>query len=85
MEWISINNALPICMNWVLVTCIRNGTGELAPVNFARYDDVDKTWDFFETNEFEWIGPTCSDGCGEMDLGEISHWLPIPRSPRKDE
>ncbi len=87
MNWIKVTEKLPEynlipTMDWVLVTSERIGTGEKWPIAFARWGG--KKWEFFETNEYFVHCPVKSDYSAEMEFDEITHWMPLPDSP-KDE
>jgi hypothetical protein len=84
MEWKEYpKNKPPDGMDWCLVTAERQGTKELWPVAFACYDS-DLGWEFFETNDKGLECPVNSDYSSYMEKKEITHWMPIPESPKKE-
>lgn len=89
MEWISVKDRLPIVdgiptYDWCLVTSAGNGTNERNPITFARYEE--RGWAYFYPEDYSTEDIPCpvnSDYSSELNVGEITHWMPLPEPPKE--
>ena len=71
MEWISVKDRLPELDTWVLAYSTKN---DLIACSFRTIG-----------NHFPIIWNLLSSGCGccDSDLGDVTHWMPLPDKPNQ--
>jgi len=77
-EWIKFSDKFPEILDYVLVCAIYKGTDEPKPISIARiYPDF--SWDFLGNIDVgAWM-----DIEYDMDGIDVTHWMPIPKSPKE--
>ena len=79
MKWISVKDRLPDAYTFVLVCANFQGTGEPKPINISRFALT--KWEFLSGHEE--VGAWSDIEYG-MDINDITHWMPLPKSPEKE-
>ncbi len=83
MEWIRSSDRLPDLYDFVLVFADNKGTGEPRPISIARWDS--EKWEFINNPpSFPSYG-AWMDIEYNMDSEDITHWMPLPKIPKKNE
>ena len=76
MEWISVKDHFPQPYDYVLVYA---GDGSPCPIGIARYDETE--WQPLDS----FIGACFGDVGFEYDSEDITHWMPLPNPPQRNE
>ena len=79
MEWISVKNKIPYPYHYVFVAAPWEDD-ELFYYSIARIT-VNGIWEMLSTQS-ESNAVACGDLTWYMDPNEITHWMPLPKSPK---
>ena len=81
VKWISVSERLPDDVGSYLVYYHEWSNGDFLP----KYDDYRIRVMRFMNNG-KWCMPVCTDKRCEADTNrEVTHWMPLPEPPRKDD
>jgi len=78
-EWISIKDKLPKPEKVVLV--VHKNFGVQMGYLYAKARQCKNRWHVFVRHELEWAITYVSKS-GDFEHLEISHWMPLPKSPK---
>lgn len=80
-EWISVKDKLPALYDFVLVFADNKGTNEPRPLAIARLVSEHGIWDLLGNLE---VG-AYTDMEYDMNRFDITHWMPLPSLPEKQD
>lgn len=82
MQWISVEERLPPSYHFVLTCSNMCGPNETSPITIARWNN--EKWETL-CNEEENNACVCGDLFWTTDSEEITHWMPLPEPPKRDD
>ncbi len=79
MEWISVKDRMPDTCEGVLV-CGKGSLGEMV-IQIAEVFCGDKKWQWIACDGDEIIAPYSDMTC-MLKLNDVTHWMPLPETPK---
>lgn len=81
MDWISVKDGFPADGQYVLVCAVLGGTGEPSPMSIAQYNKGSRyLWDLEDNTPVAY-----DDSTWGFHTEDITHWMPLPKSPESNE